>query len=143
MKKTVILSICLLFTMGAFAQQKTAPKPVHKGVAMSPEKLKMLCKPWKLDTIENFGVAKPASAAQQNDGVTFMADSTLFLTMDGQVNTGKWMTGWSAKIINTVTGSNSDIKKMFTLMKLSDDYMELEYQTPDLIRIHYFYSAKK
>jgi hypothetical protein len=148
MKKTSVLSICLLFTVGAIAQQKAATtnKPVHHSAAkpsFSPEKLKMLCKPWKLDTIENFGVAKPATAAQQNDGITLLADSTLFLTMDGQANTGKWMRGWSDKVINTVTGTNSDIKKMFTIMKLSNDYLELEYQTPDLIRIHYFYSAKK
>ncbi len=149
MKKTSVLSICLLFTTGAFAQQKaattTGAKPVHHAAkpSLSPEKLKMLCKPWKLDTIETFGVAKPAGDAQKNDGITMLADSTLFLTLDSKAATGKWMTGSSPKIINTVTGTNLENKKMFTIMKLSDDYLELEYQSPDLIRTHYFFSAKK
>jgi hypothetical protein len=146
MKKTLVLSICLFFIAGAFAQQKSATPAKHQAKpAMSPEKMKMLCKPWKLDTVENFGVFKPATAAEQNDGVTFLADSTLFLTMEGKVATGKWMRGWSDKIINTVTGTNSDKKMMFTIMKLSNDYMELEYQipAPDLSKTHYYYSAKK
>jgi hypothetical protein len=144
MKKNLILSLCLIVSIGAFAQQKkTTTKTVaHSKPTMSPERLKMLCKPWKLDTVENFGVPKAATAKQQNDGVTFMVDSTLFLTMDGVAKTGKWSVGWSPKIINTVTGDTKD-KMMFTIMSLSDNYMELEYQTPDLIRTHYYYSAKK
>lgn len=140
MKKTLVLSICIALSVGAFAQQKKTYTHTAKP-SMSADKLKMLCKPWKLDTVENFGVYAPATAKQQNDGITLMMDSTLFLTMDGAVKTGKWMVGWSPKIINTVTGDAKD-KMMFTIMKLSDNYMELEYQTPDLIRIHYFYSKK-
>lgn len=142
MKKTLFISaICLTITMGAFAQQKTA-KTATKKPAMSPEKMKILCKPWKLDTIENFGVPKPATAKEQSDGITLLADSTLFLTMEGAVKTGKWWIGWSPKIINTLTGDGKD-KMMFTIMSLSDNYMELEYQTPDLIRTHYYYSKKQ
>ncbi|HWY98912.1 MAG TPA: hypothetical protein VNY36_07505 [Bacteroidia bacterium] len=146
MKKTLALSICLFFIADAFAQQKKTTKPVYHQAkpTMSPERQKMLCRPWKLDTVENFGVAKPANATEQNDGITLMADSTLFLTMEGKVATGKWFVGWSPKIINTVTGTTTPpTKMMFTIMSLSDSYMELEYQTPDLIRTHYFYSAKK
>ncbi|HSY76814.1 MAG TPA: hypothetical protein VK890_08155, partial [Bacteroidia bacterium] len=135
MKKTLTLSICLLFIVGAFAQQKKTTKSVYHQTkpTMSPERLKMLCKPWKIDTVENFGVAKPANATEQNDGITLMADSTLFLTMEGKLYTGKWFAGWSQKIINTVTGNTTPpTKMMFTIMSLSDNYMELEYQTPDL-----------
>jgi hypothetical protein len=142
MKKSFLLSICLVIGVGAFAQQKTTKPIAHSKPSLSLEKLKMLCKPWKLDTIENFGVAKPATAKEQSDGITLLADSTLFLTMEGAVKTGKWWTGWSPKIINTATGDAKD-KMMFTIMSMSDNYMELEYQTPDLIRTHYYYSAKK
>jgi hypothetical protein len=144
MKKNFILSICLVITLGTFAQQKKAATKAisHSRPTMSPEKLKMLCKPWKLDTVENFGVPKPVTAKEQSDGITFLADSTLFLTMEGVAKTGKWWVGWSPKVVNTVTGDTKD-KMMFTIMSLSDNYMELEYQTPDLIRTHYFYSAKK
>lgn len=146
MKKTVLLSFCLLLAAGAFAQQKKLTKTTHAKPAFSPEKMKMLCKPWKLDTVETFGVAKSASATEQNDGVTFIADSTLFMTMEGTASTGKWMRGWSDKIINTVVtavGTNIQGKKMFTIITLSDNYLELEYQNPDLIRTHYFYTPKK
>jgi hypothetical protein len=140
MKKVLVIAACLTFTIGAFAQQK---KVYHAAKATMPaDKMKMLCKPWVLDTIENFGVYKAATAAERNDGITMMTDSTLFLTMEGNVKTGKWMMGYSWKILNTVTGDNKD-KMMFTIMKLSDNYLELEYQTPDLIRTHYYYSAKK
>ena len=147
MKKTLVLSVCLFFIAGAFAQQKKpAGTAAHHQAAkptLSPEKMAQLCQPWKLDTVENFGVAKPATPAEQNDIVTFMRDSTLFLTMEGKASTGKWMMGWSPKIINTVTGDAPGTKMMFTIMKLSDNYLELEYQTKDLIRTHYFYSVKK
>jgi hypothetical protein len=146
MKKTLVLSVCLFFIVGAFAQQKKpAGTAVHHQAkpTLSPEKMAQLCQAWKLDTVENFGVAKPATAAEQNDIVTFMKDSTLFLTIEGKATTGKWMMGWSSKIINTVTGDAPGTKMMFTIMKLSDNYLELEYQTPDLIRTHYFYSVKK
>ncbi|MGP8216546.1 MAG: hypothetical protein ACLQQ4_13340 [Bacteroidia bacterium] len=145
MKKTLVLSICLIFVAGGFAQQKKTTKPVYHQPkpSLSPEALKMLCKPWKLDTVENFGVAKPANAKEQNDGVTFMADSTLFLTMEGVPATGKWWVGWSPKYINTSTGTGKEDKKMFQIMKLSDNWLELEYQTPELVRIHYYYSSRK
>lgn len=145
MKRTFALSVCLFLALGSFAQQKPVAKTTHAKPAMAPEKLKMLCKAWKLDSVETFGVAKPANAIEKNDVVTFMPDSTLFLTMEGVASTGKWMRGWSDKIINTVitaTGTNIEAKKMFTIMKLTDTYLELEYQNQDLIRTHYFYVPK-
>lgn len=139
MKRTFIISVCLALSIAATAQQK---KTYHSSKpSLSPAQQKMLCKPWKLDTIEEFGVYKAANASQQHDGVTFMADSTLFLTMDGVAKTGKWMVGWNSKTINTVTGEKND-KMSFTIMKLSDNWLELENQTEDLRRIHYYYSAK-
>lgn len=142
MKKFLVFTVCALFAIGAVAQKKTIHHAARTKPAFSAEKLKMLCKPWKLDTIEKFGVASPVTAKEQHDGITFMADSTLFLIQEGATKTGKWMMGWSPKYINTVT-DNGQTKMTFQVMKLSDNFMELEYQTPDLIRIHYYYSSGK
>jgi len=141
MKKTLVIVACALLTISMSAQQKKTT--VHKGPTFSPEKIKMLCQPWKLDTSETFGVIKPASGKEQNDGITMMADSTLFLTVEGKASTGKWMPGtWGPQYINTNI-INVSKPFMFKILKLSDSYMELEYQDEELTKTDYYYSVKK
>src|SRR5579885_2158388 len=144
--KKVLIAACVLFSTAVFAQQKktsTTKTTVRKGPSFSPEKMKMLCQPWKLDTVETFGVVKPANAKEQNDGITMMADSTLFLTMEGKVSTGKWMPGtWGPQYIHT-TVINVTKPIMFKIIKLSDNYMQLEYQDEELTKTEYYYSVKK
>lgn len=145
MKKTLALVPCLLFVVPVFSQSKThhttAHKSYHQSASISAEKSKMLCKAWVLDSVEQFGVVQKASAKEKSDAVTFMSDGTFFITSEGVATTGKW-TGNATPYVNTVTGTPED-KKMYKLITLSDDKLVLEYQTPDLIRIHYTYSPKK
>lgn len=141
MKKMTLLALTVLLTSAAFAQAgKTQHKTTQTGPTISAEKSKMLCKAWKLDSVEQFGVAQKASAKQANDGVTFTADGNFFYTTDGAATTGTWK-GNAAPYINTVAGT-PEVKKMFKLISLSDSKLKLEYQTEDLIRITYTYSPK-
>lgn len=145
MKKTLILAPCLLFVAPVFSQSKahhtTAHKTYHQSATISPEKSKMLCKPWVLDSVEQFGVAQKASPKEKSDAVTFVADGTFFITSEGVASTGKW-TGTANPYIYTTTGTPEE-KKMYKLISLSNNKLVLEYQTPDLIRIHYTYSPKQ
>jgi hypothetical protein len=143
MKKVVVLSFSLLFALPIIAQNAQGSKAVHKtstGATVSPEKSKMLCKAWKLDSVEEFGVVHAANAKQKADGVTYMADGTFFITMDGEAATGKW-TGNGNPYVYASTGT-PEVKKMYKIISLSDNKFVMEYQTEDLIRIHYIYSPK-
>lgn len=147
MKKIPLLIAALLFAGTAFSQNAQAGKTIqHKAAApagptVSADKAKMLCKAWVLDSVEQFGVSHPANAKEKTDGITFTADGTFFLTDEGTASTGTWK-GNAAPYINTSFGT-PEVKKMYKLISLSDSRLQLEYQTPDLIRITYTYSPKK
>jgi hypothetical protein len=139
---TVILTGCL-FAMSVFAQNATHTKKAPSGASsLSPERSKMLCKAWQLDTISEFGVANKAIGKEANDGITFVADGSFFITQEGVPKTGTWT--YAASRINTVT-TNPDNKLSFQIMSLADSLMVLEYQypAPDLTRVQYIYSPKK
>src|ERR1035441_8172807 len=140
MKRSVriagLLVITCLITVPVFSQTKSKAKKVSSsgGTTLSDEKSKMLCKAWKVDTISEFGVDSRPNSKQAADGITFVADGSLFITMEGVASTGKWT--YSGGRINTVTTS-PDNKMSLKIISLADGRMVLEYQTPDLIRIQY------
>jgi len=142
MKKIIVPALCLLFAAQAFSQtaKTTAHKTTQTGATMSAAKSAMLCKAWKLDSVEQFGVGQKANAKEANDGITFMADGTFFITIEGTASNGTWK-GNGAPFINI--GGISTITKPYKLISLSDSKLKLEYQTEDLIRIEYTYSPKK
>jgi hypothetical protein len=141
MKTLSALVICTLFTAQVIAQQKGTTKTHQVKSPLSPEKTKMLCKPWKLDTVENFGVAAGATAKEQNDGMTFLADSTFFITEEGVPGSGKWKPLWGTTISATYGGTTT-ITKQFKIMSITDSKLVVSYQNPDLITTIYIYSAK-
>lgn len=143
MKIILVFATGLLMAAPSFAQKTQGKAAPHKAAAtpgLSPEKSKMLCKAWKLDSTEQFGVGHKPNAKEANDGVTFMADGTYFITSEGTAANGTWKS--NGTYIYTSTGT-PETKMMYKLMSLSDDKLEIEYQTPDLIRVHYFYVPKK
>ncbi len=143
LKIAALLIIGCMFTTPLFSQKKattTKKAPSSGGASLSDEKSKMLCKAWKVDTISEFGVDSRPTSKQAADGITFVADGSLFMTMEGVASTGKWTYGGAR--INTVTTS-PDAKMSFKIISLADNRMVLEYQTPDLIRIQYVYKPKK
>jgi len=144
MKKIFILTIGSFFALQINAQttQSNAKLTPHKSIAavMSADRSKMLCKPWKLDSTEEFGVIHAPNAKEKTDGVTFMADGTYFITSEGTAATGTW-NGTGNPYINTSTGTPA-VKMMYKIISLVDNKLVLEYQTVDLIRIQYVYSPK-
>lgn len=137
----VILIACL-FALPAFAQNAAHAKKAPASSGLAPERSKMLCKPWQLDTTSEYGVDTKAAGKEANDGITFVADGSFFITQEGVASTGTWT--YSGGRINTVT-TNPDNKLSFRIMSLADNRMVLEYQipAPDLSRIQYTYSPKK
>ncbi len=141
--KTILLLAagCLL---AAHSEAQTGkPTTAHKSqvATLSPDKSKMLCKAWKLDSVEQFGVQHPANAKEKSDGITFVADGSFFVTSEGVAATGTWKCNGSAYIY-TSSGTPEN-KMMYKIMGLADNRLALEYQTPDLIRIHYVYTPKQ
>jgi hypothetical protein len=150
MKTILTFATCLLVATQVFSQTaKTVSKTTtttHKasvggGSTISAEKSALLCKAWKLDSVEQFGVAQAASAKEKTDIITFMADGTFFITSEGVAGTGTWK-GNAVPYINTSVGT-PEIKKMYKVLSLADSRLVIEYQTEDLIRIKYTYSPKK
>jgi hypothetical protein len=143
MKKKFLLLLPLVFLMSLCISAQTKPKVTKSsGTAMSADKVKMLCKPWKLDSTEEYGTANPKSSKQANDVITFISDGNLFMVMNGLTNTGTWKSGNSSYI--NIAVDKSDIK-MFKLISIADSRLVLEYQlpAPDLSKIKYIYHPKK
>jgi hypothetical protein len=141
LKQLLFITICFL-AIPVFAQNTTKTKKAPAGSSLSPEKSQMLCKPWKLDSISEYGVDTKASGKQVNDGVTFVADGSFFLTLDGVASTGTWT--YAGGRINTVT-KNPDNTYSFKILGLSDNCLMLDFQypAPDLSRAKFIYSPKK
>jgi hypothetical protein len=142
MKTMLIIVAACLFAAHSEAQQ-TGKTAAHKTqtASLSPEKSKMLCKAWRLDSVEQFGVTHAANAKEKADAITFVADGSYFITSEGVAATGTWKCNGSAYIY-TSSGTPEN-KMMYKIMGLADDRLALEYQTPDLIRIHYVYKPKQ
>jgi len=143
MKTMLLIAAGCLLASYSEAQQtgKTATHKTQSASTLSPEKSKMLCKAWKLDSVEQFGVAHPVTAKQKGDAITFVADGSYSVTSEGVAATGTWKCNGSAYIY-TSSGTPEN-KMMYKIMSLADNRMVLEYQTPDLIRIHYTYTPKQ
>ncbi|HXB11605.1 MAG TPA: hypothetical protein VNZ45_06445 [Bacteroidia bacterium] len=141
MRTLLLLAAGCFLVVESNAQQTTKTTP-HKTqtASLSPEKSKMLCKAWKLDSVEQFGVQHPANAKEKGDGITFVVDGSFFVTSEGVAATGTWKCNGSVYIY-TSSGTPEN-KMMYKIMGLADNRLALEYQTPDLIRIHYVYSPK-
>lgn len=141
-KHLTLIVVCSLFVIPVFAQNATHAKKAasSSGSSLSPERSKMLCKPWQLDTISEFGVDNKVNAKEASDGVTFVADGSFFITQEGAASTGTWT--YSAGRINTTT-TNPDNKMSLKIVSLTDNRLVLEYQAPDLSKTEYTYHPRK
>jgi hypothetical protein len=146
-KRATLIAVAVCFAIPAFSQasktstNKKVPS-ASGGTSLSADQSKMLCKAWKMDTVSTFGVDKKANAKEANDGITPMADGTLFLTQEGSAYTGTWT--YAAGRLN-VTIKNPDSKLSFKIISLADSRLVLEYQypAPDLSKVKYYYEPKK
>jgi hypothetical protein len=141
LKQVTFIAIACSFAISGFAQTTTHTKKAHTSPVMSPDQSRMLCKPWQLDSLLIYGVENKPTGKQANDGITFVADSSFFITQDGVAAIGKWM--YSPGHINTVT-TNPDKKSSFKIVTLTDGKLVLDYQypAPDLSRVRYIYVPK-
>jgi hypothetical protein len=139
-KQVIPFIVCCFLTMSVFAQNTNPVKKTSPVGALTPDRSKMLCQAWQLDTISEFAVDNKVTSKEANDGVTFVSDGSFFITQEGAASTGTWK--YSAGRINTVT-SNPDNKMSLRIISLADDHLVLEYQDPDLNRTQYTYHPKK
>lgn len=137
--KYILLFISFCLTIPAFAQTAKQPAttnaPTEKDIA--------LCQQWKLLSTEQFGVKHDLSDAQKNDAVSFMADKTLVLTMDGKNLTGTW-TADKAKTFITIT--LNETKEQMRLKVISLDKQHFSFDHKDKSEFHTIYTyepAKK
>ncbi len=96
----------------------------------------LLCRAWKLDSIEVFGTINRPTEKQAADGVTYMLDGTAFLTMEGVAKTGKWSFD-KAKIYATIEVDDTKEKFRFKVITLTKSKLLYEYQDAELIRTKY------
>jgi hypothetical protein len=145
LKQVTLIAIGTFIALPVFSQTtKTATKkvPPSGGTSLSADQSKMLCKAWKLDTVSVYGVDSKPKAKEANDGITPMADGTIFVTQEGVATTGKWT--YVAGRINVVADNPAN-KVSFKVISLADSRLVLEYQypAPDLSKVKYTYSPKK
>jgi hypothetical protein len=143
LKLLPLLLIGWFFAMPVFAQNTTThTKKASSGSSLSLEKSQMLCKAWKLDSISEYGVDSKAAGKRANDGITFVADGSFFITLDGVASTGSWT--YSGGRITAVV-KNPDNTYIFKLTGVSDNCLILDFQypAPDLSRAKFTYSPKK
>ncbi len=121
MKKLLLFLILFLIpSLFSFAQQKDS----------------LLCRAWKLSSLEEFSTVNKPDEKQKNDGVTFLLDGTAFLIMEGVTKTGKWSFD-KPKTNVTIEIADSKEKYRFKLISLTKDLLLYEYQNPELIRTKY------
>jgi len=142
-KHIPFILLCCFISIPAFSQKiATGKKTPAAEATLSAERSKMLCKPWQLDTVSEFGVDSKAKGKEANDGITFIADGSFFITQEGAASTGIW--SYTGGRINALT-KNPEQKLSFKIVALADTRLVLEYQfpAPDLRKIRYGYSPKK
>ena len=149
-KRVGLFIISFALVTSSFSQTHTAKKaatPQTPGGSLATDKQKMLIKAWVIDTVGNFGVFSVASAKEKNDGITFIADGSLFLTQEGAAITGTWKYAGGRIMVDTKNPDDAKgyygNKINFKMLSLADSRLVLEFQTPDLIRIQYIYKPKK
>jgi hypothetical protein len=142
MKKIISLFsiVAMIITINSYAQKVSKPSTNESPAFTSKDSA--LCRPWKLVTIEEFGVANPPGELQKNDGITFMKDGTVFFTQNGKAKTGTWTLDKGRTWIN-INFEDTKEQMKFKLMKVDDRQLSYEYQDPHLIRTIFNYDPVK
>ena len=141
----------LFFVLGSFsstslcaqtkttATTKTTTTPVKAALTAKDS---ILCKEWKVISIEEFSVSNPPNEMRKNDGFSFLLDGTAFLTIDGVNKTGTW-TADKAKTVIVVKVDGDTWVHRFKIFELTKDKLFVEFQTVELVRTKYTCEPKK
>jgi len=157
--KKILIALILLKSHYANSQQptqvKTAAKP-SPDVNQATQRDTLLCKAWKLVSIEQFSVANKPDEKQKNDGITCVLDGTAFLIQNGETKTGKWQfdktkTNITLELDNAQPWAGqgqqpvgqAKEKYRYKIITLTADQLIYEYQDPELIRIKYSFVPLK
>ena len=107
-----------------------------------PTQQDLLKKKWNYIGIEEFSVVHAPDSLHKQDWVQFNGDGTYEWVQSGKQSSGTWKLNEIAKIISV---TDSKTKKSFTynLKNLTATDLTIEYQSPDLVRTKYRYSAAK
>lgn len=143
MKKLFLITA--LYAAAALPGMAQPSWRVSKGIPLSPPNVKMICRAWKLDSVEMFDVTHTTNAKEKGDCISFNTDGAFSITMEGAFGSGTWKAG--GVYINTVSkqggASAADTKMMFKAISVAADKLILDYQTPDLITVRYTYTPKE
>lgn len=132
MKKVFLMFFALSATL-AYAQPKLKSPAASQPLTFKDS---LLCKAWKLDSIEVFGTVNSPNEKQAADGVTYMLDGTAFLIMEGVAKTGKWSFD-KPKTYATIEVDDTKEKFRFKVITLTKNKLLYEYQDAELIRTKY------
>ncbi|MCC6690731.1 MAG: lipocalin family protein [Bacteroidia bacterium] len=140
-KRNFNLLIALLLSSVVLAQDKPSAKSGQPKQTSKPNAVVMtakdtlLCKAWKPISIERFHVANKPEGTEKDDGVTFVLEGTVFLTMEGVQKTGTWITDKSKKWITLTFEGGTQYR--FQIFNLTPTEFYYEYQDAELVRTKY------
>lgn len=147
MKNIITTIVAALFVTATYFAQEKAPTPKaeykpKQAAAPAPVlRDEALCKAWKLISYERFSVVNTPEENQKQDGVTYMADGTVFLTMDGVTKTGTWSNDKTRVWVNMVFDNGEKYK--FKIVTLTADQFEYIYQDKELMSTKYTCGVQK
>jgi len=107
-----------------------------------PTQKDLLTKKWQYIGIEEFGVVHPPDTIHKNDWLGLKEDGTYEWQQAGVTSSGTWKLNEAAKAI-AFTDSKTKRSFSYNLKKVNATDLTIEYQTPDLVRTRYRYTAVK
>lgn len=125
----------LIFIMGIFLLG------THYNTSAQETKTQLV-KKWNYKGIEEFGVVRPPDTLSQNDFLEMKADGNFIMKKEGKQLSGTWLLNDKSAVLSLVD-TRSKKKFNFTIKNLNDRNLELEYQTPDLVRTNYHYQLEE
>lgn len=133
-----LFAFLLPFAFNVSAQAQTASVASNGQHSAMTSKDSMLCRTWKLVSIEEFSENTAPEDKQQNDGVKFSTDHRADVVQNGVNKKGIWNAD-KGKTSITVMIDDSHEKLLFKIRYISKDSLGLDFQDADLIHIKYNY----
>ncbi|MCS6991464.1 MAG: hypothetical protein NZL95_06330 [Chitinophagales bacterium] len=128
MKKFALLAMLLqTATIPLQAQQPSSPKTLS---------IEQLLGRWQLQGMEEFGVFTPVTEARAQDQLHLLAEGSYFLRWEGKEQRGTFRLSPQTRQLS-FTDAASKKTITYTVKKVTDSTLVLEYQTPDLVRTRY------
>lgn len=140
MKNFIATFFLVLIVLTVSVAQEKAPTPKAKPTKQAAVPAAALhdeafCKAWKMVNYERFSVVNLPAENEKKDGVTFVADGTVFLTIEGVAKTGTWSNDKTRTWVNMLFDNGEKFK--FKVVTLTADQFIYTYQDPELMSTKY------